>query len=164
MDREGALALFRESAHPLAVFQVQDAVTGRTGYLRQVVVGVTADDRGDLLLLRDEQVLDLLNRRRPGQAEADGAARSTSIDPMSDWLQQAREHAARKIDGLRLPFRKPLLSDLALFWPEDGASGKQAERWRCPDTYPSKPFPTSGPHSKLGRTTRSMTTHELLSG
>ena len=128
LDREGALTLFRESVHPLAVFQVQDAVTSRTGYLRQVIVGVTADDCGALLLLRDEQVLDLLNRRRPGQTEADGAARSTSIDPMSAWLKQAREHAARKMDGLRLPFRKPLLSDLALFWPEDGASGEEAER------------------------------------
>ena len=124
LNWEGALTLFRESVHPLVVFQVQDAVTGRTGYLRQVIVGVTADGRGDLLLLRDEQVLDLLNRRRPGQAEPDGAARSTSIDPMSAWLKQAREHAARKIDGLHLPFRKPLLNDLALFWPEDGASGK----------------------------------------
>ena len=76
LEREGALTLFRESVHPLAVFQVQDAVTSRTGYLRQVIVGVTADDCGALHLLRDEQVLDLLNRRRPSQTEADGAARA----------------------------------------------------------------------------------------
>ena len=121
-EGESALSRFRESAHPLAAFQVQDAVTSRAGHLRQVVVGVTADDDGALILLRDDQVLDLLNRRKPGQAEVDGAARLISSNSMSVWLERAREHAVQRIDSLRLPFRKPLLSDLALFWPESGTS------------------------------------------
>ena len=117
-EAEGALASFRECAHPLAVFRVQDAVTGGVGHLRQVVVGVTGDDAGSLRLLRDEQVLELLNRRKPGQADGGRTAQPKSSDSMLPWLEQAREHAIRNIDGMRLPFRKPLLNDLALFWPE----------------------------------------------
>ena len=117
---EGGLALFRETARALAVFQVQDAVTSRAGHLRQVVVGVAADDSGGLVLLRDEQVLDQLNQRKPGRVEGDGAVRPTSSESMLAWLERAREHAAHKVGDLRLPFQKPLLNDLALFWPESG--------------------------------------------
>ena len=63
---EGALTVFRETAHPLAVFQIQDAVTTRAGHLRQAVVGVTVDDTSSFVLLRDDQVLELLNLRKPG--------------------------------------------------------------------------------------------------
>ena len=34
--------------------------------------------------------------------------------------EQARVYAIRNVESLRLPFRKPLLDDLALFWPERG--------------------------------------------
>ncbi len=115
---EGGLAPYRESANPLALFHVQDAVTSRAGHLRQVVVGVAMDNAGALILLRDDQVLDVLNRRNPGQAEADGSTRPGVGQSMLAWLESARDHALRNMGGLRLPFQKPLLSDLALFWPE----------------------------------------------
>ena len=117
---EGGLALFREATHPLAVFQVQDAVTSRAGHLRQVVVGVTADDSGELVLLRDEQVLDQLNQHKPGRVEGGGAVRPISSESMLAWLERAREYAAHKVGELRLPFQKSLANDLALFWPENG--------------------------------------------
>ena len=121
IEEEGAIARFRESACPLAVFQVQDAVTSGAGHLRQVVVGVTGDV-GALNLIRDEQVLDLLNRRKPGQADGERAPRSISSDSVLAWLERARAHAIRNVDRLQLPFRKPLLNDLALFWPENSDS------------------------------------------
>ena len=117
IGEEGVMARFRESIYPLAVFQVQDAVTSDAGHLRQVVVGVTGDV-GALSLLRDEQVLDLLNRRKPKRADGERAYRPNSSDSMLAWLERARAYAIRNVDGLRLPFRKPLLNDLALFWPE----------------------------------------------
>lgn len=119
---EGGLTMLRESAHPLAVFQVMDAVTSRPGHLRQVVVGVTEDDSGGLMLLRDEQVLDRLNERKPGQAEAVGKDQAISSESMLAWLERARGHATHKVGDLRLPFPRPLLNDLALFWPENGSS------------------------------------------
>ncbi|MGE0755625.1 MAG: DEAD/DEAH box helicase [Pirellulaceae bacterium] len=117
-DEEAGLALLRETTHPLAVFQVQDAVTSRTGHLRQVAVGVTANDAGALVLLRDEQILDLLNLRKPGQADVSGAVQPIQSDEMSVWLEGAREYASRNVEQLRLPFLKPQVSDLTLFWPE----------------------------------------------
>ena len=119
---EGGLTMFREAAHPLAVFQVLDAVTSRAGHLRQVVVGVTEDDLGGLVLLRDEQVLGQLNQRKPGRIERDGVDLPTSSDSMLAWLERAREHATHKVGDLRLPFPRPLLNDLALFWSESGSS------------------------------------------
>ena len=120
---EGGLTIHRESARPLAVFQVMDAVTSRPGHLRQVVVGVAEDESGGLMLLRDGQVLDRLNQRKPGQVERDGADRPPSSGSMLAWLERAREHAAHEVGSLRLPFPRPRLNDLALFWPESGANG-----------------------------------------
>ena len=117
-EDEGALTVFRESAYPLALFQVQDAVTSGAGHLRRVVVGVSEGKAGALDLLRDEQVLNLLNRRKPGRADPDRIARLNSVDSILAWLERARVHAIQIVDSLRLPFRKPLLNDLALFWPE----------------------------------------------
>ena len=117
VEFEGVLAVFRYAARPLAVFQVQDAVTIGTGHLRQVVMGVKEDDSGALVLLRDEQVLDRLNRHKPGRVVGDGADLSVSSDSILAWLERARNHAVSEVGELRLPFRKALVSDLALFWP-----------------------------------------------
>ncbi len=121
VEFEGGLAVLRDAARPLAVFQIQDAVTIGTGHLRQVVVGVEEDGSGELALLRDEQVLDRLNRHKPGRAGADGADFSVSSDSMLAWLERARDHASGEVGELRLPFRKALVSDLALFWPPASA-------------------------------------------
>ena len=117
-DVEGGLALCREATHPLAVFQVQDAVTSRPGHLRQVVVGVTGRDASGLTLLRDEQLLDQLNQHKPGQGDGDRADQAISSELMLTWLNEARDHALQEVHGLRLPFQKFLVNDLALFWPE----------------------------------------------
>ena len=117
-EEEGALTVFRESAYPLVLFRIQDAVTGGEGHLRRVVVGVTEGQAGALELLRDEQVLELLNRRKPGHSDADRSTPPHSVDSVLAWVEQARVYVIRNVDGLRLPFRKPLLDDLALFWPE----------------------------------------------
>lgn len=117
MNEEGTLALLRETRDPLAVFQVQDAVTSREGYLQQAVVGVTQGHDDLFRLLRDEEVLELLNRRAPGQAEPPVAAQPGEGVDIETWLSRARQFAEQSVDGLRLPFLKPLVGDLALFWP-----------------------------------------------
>jgi hypothetical protein len=72
VEWEGTLASIRDLSRPLGVLVVRDAVTGRGGLLRQSVVGVTRDETGNLALLRDEKVLEIFNRRRPGGLESDG--------------------------------------------------------------------------------------------
>jgi hypothetical protein len=66
---EGSLALVKDLPHPLAVFRFQDAVTSQGGQVRQVVAGVTAKATGELVLVRDEEVLEILNQRKPGQLD-----------------------------------------------------------------------------------------------
>lgn len=122
MEDDGVLALFRESVYPLAVFQIQDAVTSGAGHLRQVVAGVTESDARTLNLLRDGQVLELLNRHKPGQVDGEKETRPTLSESMLVWLEQAREYMIRNVEALRLPFRKSLVNDLALFWPESSHS------------------------------------------
>ena len=117
MNEEGTLALLRETRDPLAVFQVQDAVTSREGYLQQAVVGVTQGHDDLFRLLRDEEVLELLNRRAPGQTESPVAAQPGEGVDIETWLSGSRQFAEQSVDGLRLPFIKPLVGDLALFWP-----------------------------------------------
>ena len=58
------------------MFQVHDAVTSGAGHPRQVIVGVSADNSWGLMLLRDEQVLDQLNKRGSGADRIVGAIRS----------------------------------------------------------------------------------------
>ena len=117
---EGGLALLREGTHPLAVFQVQDPVTSRPGHLHQVVVGVSGTDAGRLELLRDEHLLDRLNQIRPGRWDVDRTDQAISSELILTWFNKARDHALQEIYGLRLPFHRFLVNDLALFWPEAG--------------------------------------------
>ncbi len=115
---EGALALLREITEPVAVFWIQDAVTSRSGHVSRVAAGVTNEADGKLRLVRDEEVLDILNRRKPGAAEPPDAPVDVLPEQMSTWLEQARAYALAQIESLRLPFVKPLISDLAMFWPD----------------------------------------------
>jgi hypothetical protein len=114
---EVALALIDEGPAPLALFRFQDAVTSQTGLVRQVVAGVTANSNGGLRLVRDEEVLEILNGLKswPGELQPD----SITIAPeaIERWLDKARQHAMSTVDALNLPFRKPLLTDLVLLWP-----------------------------------------------
>lgn len=117
-DWEGSLTRLKDLRSPLAVFQFQDAVTGQSGQVRQVVAGVTMRGEDGMVLLRDEEVLDILNQRKLGQVDPDATASSLADEMLSRWLQDARQHALAALDCLRLPFVQPLISDLALFWPE----------------------------------------------
>jgi ERCC4-related helicase len=117
---EGSLALFKDLRHPMAVFRVQDAVTSQSGQVRQVIAGVTVNDAGELVLMRDEEVLELLNQRKPGQPEPERSSAILTGEAIPVWLDAARRYGKAAVDTLRLPFRRPLISDLALFWPEQG--------------------------------------------
>lgn len=117
LDWEGTLACLRECSAPLAVFQIQDAVTGQGGQVSQGVAGITTDDADKPRLLRDEDLLELLNRCKPGPVDLDGSPPDVAPEALTAWLDQARNQARMAVDRLRLPFVKPILSDLALFWP-----------------------------------------------
>ncbi|MEY6434183.1 hypothetical protein ABC977_17430 [Thioalkalicoccus limnaeus] len=123
---EGSLTRLRDLRSPLAVFQFQDAVTGQNGQVRQVVAGVTAHDDGKLVLVRDEVVLETLNQLKLGAWDLGDPLEHAVPQSLTSWLNEARAHAIAALDVLRLPFVKPLIGDLALFWPE--TSDKSGQR------------------------------------
>lgn len=114
---EGALALSRELEHPLAIFRFLDALTSQSGQVRQVIAGVTVGDADDLMLIRDEAVLELLNRRKPGQQASETGGAGQEIEVVARWLERARAYAQANLDTLQLPFRRSIVTDLVLLWP-----------------------------------------------
>lgn len=117
LEREDSLALLREIEQPLVVFSVQDAVTGGHAQVHKVIVGVTQPPGADFQLLKDEDVLELLNRRKPGSTETETPPVEASPEVMGQWLEHARAQAAQDVPKLPLPFRKPLIADFVYFWP-----------------------------------------------
>jgi superfamily II DNA or RNA helicase len=117
-DWDASLALVNGLPEPLAVFRFMDAVTSQSGQVRQVIAGVTVDAAGELVLIRDEAMLEILNRCRVAHREPGPDACERSPEALSLWLDAARRHAVTVIDSLRLPFRQPLMADLTLCWPE----------------------------------------------
>lgn len=117
-ESQGSLALAKGLSSPLAVFRFVDAVTSQSRQVRQVIAGVTANDAGELALVFDEQVLEILNQCKVSQTEPDTVSISKAPEALADWLDAARQHALAAMDRLHLPFRKPLMSDLILLWPD----------------------------------------------
>ena len=104
-------------SEPVAVFQFQDAVTNQSGHVRQVIAGMSLSADGELLLLRDDELLGILNRWRP-DIKPSMAEAAAFKDAALSFLNDTRRHISSRLDELRLPFIKPVINDLALFWPE----------------------------------------------
>lgn len=124
----GTLALVKDLSSPLAVFRFQDSLTGQTGQVRQVITGVTTRGADEMVLLRDEDVLALLNQLRRSTMDSELQSSPPMPSVISSWLSNARTFALATSDTLRLPFVIPLMSDLALLWPENALSGLGSER------------------------------------
>ncbi len=119
---EGSLALVKGLLSPVAVFRFIDAVTSQSGQVRQVITGVKIDENGELALIFDEQVLEILNQRKASPMEPDTVSVSKSSEVLTHWLDAARQHALASMDKLQLPFIKPLISELILLWPDKADS------------------------------------------
>ena len=117
-ESEGSLALVKGLSSPLAVFRFVDAVTSQSRQVRQVIAGVTANPAGEMALLSDEHVLEILNQHKFGPAEPASDATRRSPEALTRWLDAARQYIFAAVDRLRLPFRKPLMSGLILLWPD----------------------------------------------
>lgn len=71
-----------------------------------------------MVLVRDEDVLAMLNQRKVGALDPELQSSAALAAALSSWLNDARKHVLATFKALRLPFLKPLVDDLALFWPE----------------------------------------------
>ncbi len=112
-----ALAAVGGLAEPLVVFAVRDKVTGAEGAVRKVIVGVQRDGDGGWALVRDWEVIKLLNplADRPRSKSFEVAAQRP--EEIADMLSAAEAHLQSRLGELDLPFRLPAVESLACLLP-----------------------------------------------
>ena len=104
---------------PLIVFRIRDQVTAVTGAVRSVVVGCLASDDDTFQLLRDWELLQLLNRIQLDRnfRRSIGAGVEIDRDRIGETLDHALNALEEQLGGLDLPFKVPEPLLLALLWP-----------------------------------------------
>lgn len=117
---DGAFATIRGLDSPIMVFSVGDRITGSKGPVRVVVVAARRRADGKWDLIRDWELMRILNwfadrPRSPVFAKAEPA-----LDA-SDLLQDARRSVVSQIDALDLPFTVPSVKSLACLVPAQEA-------------------------------------------
>jgi superfamily II DNA or RNA helicase len=102
---------------PLVVFALRDRVTGAEGAVKKVVVGVKGTPEDGWTLLRDWEIIKLLNplADKPRSRSFEVAARG-GLAP-SDVLEGAEKHLEASLGSLDLPFRLPAIESLACLVP-----------------------------------------------
>ena len=117
VDATESLAAMRDLAGPLAVFSLRDRITGLEGTVRKIVVGLQRDHDGAWRLLRDWEVLRLLNPAadKPRSTVFD-AKPSEQVD-IAALLTEAEQHLESRLGDLDLPFKLPVTEQLACLIP-----------------------------------------------
>ncbi|MBI1924751.1 DEAD/DEAH box helicase family protein [Candidatus Poribacteria bacterium] len=107
--------------HPLVVFRISDRVTGESGTIRAVVVGIEwgIEAEAKVNLLRDWELLERLNGL---DMSRDVRNAKTSPPPKSiDEVHTVVEHASfiieQHLESLNLPFRLPIIETMTVLWP-----------------------------------------------
>ena len=116
-DATGALAALGGLAGPLVVFGLRDRITGSGGAVRKVVVGMLRSDDLSWQLLRDWEVLKLLN-----PAADKPRSGNFRVEPQDDIdvpgiLSDAERCLKSRTGELDLPFRVPEIEQIACLVP-----------------------------------------------
>lgn len=125
-----AYAAIGELSSPLAVFAVRDRITGSDGPVRTIVVGATQDGDGGWGLLRDWELIKLLNPLADKPRSQVLAAEARTERGVMDLVAAAQQHVESQLDSLDLPFKLPAVERLACLVPgtaESSAAGATHE-------------------------------------
>lgn len=117
VDASESLAAMRGLAGPLVVFALRDRITGSERTVRKTVVGMQRAHDGAWGLLRDWEVLKLLNPAadRPRSTVFD--AKPSGQVGVAALLTEAEQHLEARLDDLDLPFQLPVMEHLACLIP-----------------------------------------------
>ncbi len=117
IDAPDALAAMGELDGPLVVFALRDRITGSEGAVRKVVVGLQHEEETGWKLLRDWEVLKLLNPAadKPRSTVFD-ADPTDKLDALK-LLSEAKQALESCVDRLDLPFQLPVIERLACLLP-----------------------------------------------
>jgi hypothetical protein len=114
LDSFGAIG---ELETPLAVFAVRDRITGSDGPVRMVVVGAMQSGDGSWGLLRDWEVIKLLNPLADKPRSQALTAETCMERGVMDLLDAAQQHVETHVSQLDLPFKLPTVECLACLLP-----------------------------------------------
>ena len=106
---------------PLVVFRIRDRVTSLAGTVRAVSVGCLVSDDNSCQILRDWELLQLLNRVIADRNFRRSISAGTQIDRglIQVKLEGASTAVEKQLDVLDLPFKVPHSAILALLWPAE---------------------------------------------
>ena len=116
-DTTEALAAMGDLAGPLVVFALRDRITGSEGTVRKIVVGLQRNEDASWSVLRDWEVLKLLNLAadRPRSTVFD--VKPTRQVDVAALLSEATRHLESRLDELDLPFQLTEIEQLACVVP-----------------------------------------------
>jgi len=117
IESGGAIAPMGELKGALAVFALRDRITGAEGAVRKVVVGLRESEESGWKLLRDWELLKLLNPSadKPRSNVFDVKPKN-GVDA-ARLLHEAEVVLETSLDTLDLPFRLPAIESLAMLVP-----------------------------------------------
>ena len=92
---------------PLYLFEVWDRITGTGSQLIRVLVGISVRDDASMLLLRDWEVIKLINNLKVSPRSTDRKSGTVPSAKSIDAADKAAAHLREKLDNLRLGFRLP---------------------------------------------------------
>lgn len=116
-----ALAAIGELEGPIVIFALRDRLTGTEGVVKKIIVGVQHTERGKWILLKDWELLKLLNSAadKPRSAMFDVPPKS-GMDT-EDLLVKAEQVLEERLDNLDLPFKLPQVDHIAMLVPGKAA-------------------------------------------
>ncbi len=117
----GAYGTVRGLDAPIFVFSVRDRVTGSDGPVRAVVVAAQLSRDGAWNLVRDWQLMQLLNPLAD-KPRSLGLTDSQPASDIVDLMADARQYVALHIDEIELPFALPAVESLACLIPGEATT------------------------------------------
>ena len=128
IDSPDSVAAMGHLPGPLVVFAIRDRITGADGAVRRIVVGLLRREDTSWELLRDWEVLRLLNPAadRPRSATFDSEPGEEFDIPTI--LATAERALSSRLDELDLPFQLPDVEDVACLVPRGSSQARPARR------------------------------------
>jgi len=104
---------------PVFVFQIYDRVTGSAKPVKVSIVGVKRGANGEDFLLRDWELLELLNgiSVKPSTRKQKISVSETDVKTILSHAELAVKIIEKKINDLTLPFTLPAQDLIAILWP-----------------------------------------------
>ncbi len=113
----GSVTIARGLTYPILVLQISDRVTDGGSHVQEMLIGMTAKN-GNLQILKDWELLLELN----DLSTSDGEGHLPESLNAVEWIQTAKDAAAKHMSAMDLPFAIPEVRELMLIWPEDRSS------------------------------------------